>query len=55
MSFGQFSQSLVLFAFFFDHAAGYEVLEFFVCPEAEHFFSATDGVAFLEPCVNSFE
>lgn len=55
MSFRQLRQSLVFLAFFLDHTPGNQVLELFISTEAEHFFSTTDGVAFFESSVNSFE
>ena len=44
-----------MFTVFLDHAAGDEVLEFFVSAESEHFFAAADGVAEFEIFVNGFK
>lgn len=54
-SFGNGGQAFVFFAGFFDHAAGDEVLEFFVGAEAEHFFAPAGGVAGFEALVNDVE
>ena len=47
--------SLVFLAEFFNEAAGYEVLEFFVSAQAEHFFATADCIADFQIGENALE
>jgi len=47
--------TLVFLADFFDEAAGYEVLKFFIGTEAKHFFSTAHRVAEFEVLENTLE
>ena len=47
--------SLVFLADFFDQAAGYKVLKFFISAQAEHFFTTADGVANFQIGENALE
>ena len=47
--------TLVFLADFLDETTGDQILEFLVSTKAEHFFSTTDGVAFLEVGENGLE
>lgn len=54
-SFVEIFESPVFLAVFLDKAAGDQVLQLFVGPEAKHFLPPADGVAGLQILVNNLE